>query len=302
MRVDEFDFELPPERIALRPVEPRDRARLLVVHADPFRMTDNLVYDLPSLLSSGDVLVVNDTKVIPARLFGHRRRGEAVAKIDVTLHKRETLNQWRCFIKPAKKLDLNEVIQFEAKDNERHTLSARLIEKGEGGEVLLEFSCQGTALDAAILEIGHMPLPPYIAAKRAEDQKDARDYQTIFAEQSGAVAAPTAGLHFTPDLLDALQKKGIEIIRITLHVGAGTFLPVKSENIDDVTTKMESLVRIFEADKDFVNVNPFLKTYLFSIKGKKTNGSNKISTSIFSRKGPSSKDVKEIFFPNESFF
>ena len=233
MRVDEFDFDLPADHIALRPVEPRDTARLLVLHADRTDCEYNHVYDLPALLSAGDVLVVNDTKVIPARLFGHRRRGEAVAKIDVTLHKRETSAQWRCFVRPAKKLDLGETVQFSKDGDGSHTLSARVVEKGEGGEILLEFSLSGAVLDAAIVEIGQMPLPPYIAAKRAEDQKDAQDYQTIFADQSGAVAAPTAGLHFTPRLIEDLKAKGIEIIRVTLHVGAGTFLPVKVEDTKD---------------------------------------------------------------------
>ncbi len=238
MRVDVFDFELPEERIALRPAEPRESARLLDVNPqrDPL-LIDRRVGDLPSLLRAGDVVVVNDTRVIPARLSGVRVRGEAVARIDVTLHKREGADCWRAFVRPAKKLRQGERISFcERSKNPEFALGAldaEVIEKGDEGEVLLGFSSSGPALDEAIERVGSMPLPPYIASKRAQDEGDARDYQTLFANEPGAVAAPTAGLHFTPELVAALGSRGIELNRVTLHVGAGTFLPVKAEDTQD---------------------------------------------------------------------
>jgi S-adenosylmethionine:tRNA ribosyltransferase-isomerase len=234
MRVDLFDFELPPERIALRPAEPRDSARLLVVNPDsdaPFE--DRVIRDLPQLLLPGDVLVVNDTRVIPASLEGTRRRGETSARIHVTLHKRETGSQWRAFVKPAKKLRLGETIVFTAREGSEpssETLRAEVCELAGEGEVLLGFSVSDALLDQALERFGHMPLPPYIAGKRAVDARDADDYQTLFAARSGAVAAPTASLHFTPALLEALKARGVELCRVTLHVGAGTFLPVKAED------------------------------------------------------------------------
>ena len=233
MRVDDFDFELPPERIALRPAEQRETARLLVVRAGDAEFEDRHIADLPHLLQPGDIVVVNDTKVIPARLTGYRQRGEARAKIEVTLHKRESSDQWLAFVRPAKKLDLGESVHFISDSIKDYSLSARVEEKGEGGEILFRFSLVGPDLDAAIYELGEMPLPPYIAAKRSEDERDKQDYQTIFADRTGAVAAPTAGLHFTPALIDRLKAKGIEICRVTLHVGAGTFLPVKAEDTRD---------------------------------------------------------------------
>ncbi len=236
MRVDLFDFELPDERIALRPAEPRDSARLLVIAAEgSFR--DARIRDLPSWLHAGDALVVNDTKVIPARLNGIRARGENMARIEAMLHKREGDDCWRAFVRPAKKLNLGERIRFgDPSENMAcllGSLDAEVIEKGEGGEVLLAFAFSGAALDDAIARLGHMPLPPYIASKRGEDASDARDYQTLFAAKSGAVAAPTAGLHFTPELLAALKAAGVSVHRVTLHVGAGTFLPVKAEDTVD---------------------------------------------------------------------
>ena len=231
MRVDEFDFDLPNERIALRPARPRDAARMLVVRpsGDPV-LEDKGVRDLPDLLEPGDALVFNDTKVIPAQLEGHRIRGEVKAGMSVTLHMRTATDQWRAFARPAKKLQIGDTVVFE---NECAVLSASVLDKSEGGEVLLGFEVSGPDLDAAIAAVGHVPLPPYIAQKRAEDAQDRKDYQTIFAEKDGAVAAPTAGLHFTPELLQALTDRGIEQHRVTLHVGAGTFLPVKADDTRD---------------------------------------------------------------------
>lgn len=226
MRVDEFDFELPEELIALRPARPRDSARMLVVGPAPDALADRGVRDLPAYLREGDLLVFNDTRVIPARLFGVRRRGEAEAKIETLLHKREGGDLWRAFARPAKRLKPGETIDFPA------GLSAILEERGEGGEVLLRFSASGPALDEAIARAGEMPLPPYIARKRGTDEADLSDYQTLFARELGAVAAPTAGLHFTPELLAAVEAKGVSTVRLTLHVGAGTFLPVAAETTE----------------------------------------------------------------------
>jgi S-adenosylmethionine:tRNA ribosyltransferase-isomerase len=229
-----FDFDLPPERIALRPAEPRDSARMLVV--GPEADLDATVRDLPKFLRPGDVLVVNDAKVIPAQLFGWRRRGEAVARIDVTLHKRETASHWRAFVRPAKKLKLGEKVIFgepgEGAACQAGALWAEVVQKNEG-EALLSFNLSGPVLDDAIFALGHMPLPPYIAARRAEDDRDASDYQTLFADKSGAVAAPTAGLHFTPGLVEAVRAAGATLEKVTLLVGAGTFLPVKAEDTAD---------------------------------------------------------------------
>ena len=233
MRVDLFDFELPQERIALRPAEPRDSARMLVVR--PHALEDRVVRDLPDFLKPGDVLVVNDTRVIPARLNGIRARGENVARIEATLIKREGSNLWRALAKPGKRIAPGDRIRFgEASESMAcllAALDADVVERNEG-EVLLAFHLDGAALDEAIERLGHMPLPPYIAARRADDDKDAQDYQTIFAREAGAVAAPTAGLHFTPGLLAAVEARGVAIHRVTLHVGAGTFLPLKVEDTE----------------------------------------------------------------------
>ncbi len=226
MRVDAFDFELPPERIADRPAVPRDAARLLVVPADG-PLQDRGLRDLPALLDPGDLLVFNDSRVIPARLHGRRRRGDAVAQVEVTLHKQETADRWAVFARPAKRLKPGDRIEFAA------DFSARVVARGLEGEAVLEFTAGGPALFAALARYGEMPLPPYITARRAADARDRQDYQTVFAAREGAVAAPTAGLHFTPELLAALAARGIRRVAVTLHVGAGTFLPVKAEDTGD---------------------------------------------------------------------
>lgn len=227
MRVDQFDFELPQERIALRPSRPRDSARLLVVRPEETPgIEDSIVRALPNFLEPGDALVFNDTKVIPAQLEGVRDRAGITAKVSATLHLRSAQDAWRAFVRPAKKLQTGDRIHFGS-------LGATVAEKGEAGEVLLRFDRAAAELDQAIAEVGHIPLPPYIAAKRGEDAQDRSDYQTMFADRDGAVAAPTAGLHFTPDLIAALEARGIERHLVTLHVGAGTFLPVKADDTDD---------------------------------------------------------------------
>lgn len=231
MRVDDFDFELPDAAIALHPARPRDAARLLVVqpgNQQPY--SDHVVHDLPALLRSGDVLVVNDTRVVPARLFGMRIRAGTAARIEITLHLREGPDRWRAFLRPAKKVAQGELIVFSG---EPRQFAAELIDKGAAGEATLCFDRAGAELDAALDQHGSMPLPPYIAHRRADDPADAVDYQTMFADERGAVAAPTAGLHFTPELSAALEARGIGLERVTLHVGAGTFLPVRVADTDD---------------------------------------------------------------------
>jgi S-adenosylmethionine:tRNA ribosyltransferase-isomerase len=231
MRTDLFDFELPPDNIALRPASPRDSARLLVVQGDR-GLHDRTVADLPVLLEPGDQLVVNDTKVISAQLRGRRVGRETEPKIEATLIKRLDGSRWQALVKPAKKLAQGDVVRFgnEGKVCLLGHLDAQVEHKGEDGEITLSFSFHGPTLDQAIADLGSPPLPPYIASKRAPDARDTDDYQTMFAVNEGAVAAPTAGLHFTPALENALRERGIGIHRITLHVGAGTFLPVK---VDD---------------------------------------------------------------------
>jgi len=236
MRVDLFDFDLPNERIALRPARPRDSARMLVVRPEGSlagvpELQDRGVRDLPNLLEPGDALVFNDTKVIPAQLEGTRTRGDAVANISATLHLRASADTWWAFVRPAKKLQAGDKVVFKGAESTK--LAANVLEKGDAGDVLLRFDEKGPVLDAAIAAVGHIPLPPYIAQKRGEDAQDREDYQTVYAEKDGAVAAPTAGLHFTPELLDALDQRGIERHIVTLHVGAGTFLPVKSDETED---------------------------------------------------------------------
>ena len=226
MRVDLFDFDLPNDSIALRPHDPRDEAKLLFVPpAGDFET--HQVLDLPDFLKPGDALVFNDTKVIPAELAGTRVRGDIRAGVHFNLHKREDLSTWRAFARPAKKVQLDDLIEFGP------DLTATVTEKGDAGEVVLSFDCKGAALDAAIAAVGHIPLPPYIASKRPEDERDKTDYQTIYAKEEGAVAAPTAGLHFTDRLFQKLDERGIERHFVTLHVGAGTFLPVKADDTED---------------------------------------------------------------------
>ena len=236
MRVDEFDFDLPPERIALSPASPRDAARLLVLDADG-ALADHRIADLPDFLRPGDALVVNDTKVIAARLSGIRVRGEAVAQIEATLVKRVDASRWRALVRPARKLEPGERIRFGETSESMAcllgALDAEVEEKGADGEVLLAFAFHGAALDEAIDRLGEMPLPPYIAARRAPNPSDWADYQTLFADEPGAVAAPTAGLHFTPDLVARIAAGGASLHKVTLHVGAGTFLPVKADDIRD---------------------------------------------------------------------
>jgi S-adenosylmethionine:tRNA ribosyltransferase-isomerase len=238
MRVDAFDFELPEDRIALRPVSPRDSARMLVVRpgATPL-LSDAVVRDLADLLRPGDALVLNDTKVIPARLHARRVRGEIAAGVEIMLHKREGAERWRAFARPAKKLAPGDRLVFgEVREGvacEAVRLQATVEEKGEGGDVVLSFDLSGPYLDEAIVRLGELPLPPYIAGKRPADARDAVDYQTVYAREEGAVAAPTAGLHFTPELFARLDARGVSRHFVTLHVGAGTFLPVKAEDTAD---------------------------------------------------------------------
>ncbi|RWB53012.1 tRNA preQ1(34) S-adenosylmethionine ribosyltransferase-isomerase QueA [Mesorhizobium sp.] len=234
MRVDLFDFELPEARIALRPAEPRDSAKMLVVRPGQ-GLDDRIVRDLPSLLEDGDVLVFNDTKVIPAQLKGIRKRGEAMAQVEATLHMRVAPDRWRAFMRPGKRIAVGDRIHFGHDQNSCFLgrLDATVIEKGEAGEALLGFDLSGPFLDEALHAVGHIPLPPYIASKRDDDERDRSDYQTIYAREEGAVAAPTAGLHFTPELFAALDARGVERCFVTLHVGAGTFLPVKADDTAD---------------------------------------------------------------------
>ena len=279
MKTADFDFDLPEDRIALRPADPRDSARLLVVKGGA--LEDRVIRDLPDFLRPGDALVFNDTRVIPARLSGVRQRigaeGETLTvEVEATLHHRDAPDVWSAFMKPGKRIKPGDRIAFssllpsgEKVDREarrmrglpdadststaeivdtapssepsgptfspegRRTLEATVVSKGDDGLITLTFDLSGPALDDAIRDVGVMPLPPYIAAKRPEDDRDRSDYQTVFAEHDGSVAAPTAGLHFTPALLDAIRAKGVSTHAVTLHVGAGTFLPVKADDLAD---------------------------------------------------------------------
>jgi S-adenosylmethionine:tRNA ribosyltransferase-isomerase len=220
MRVDEFNFDLPRELIAEHPIEPRDTARLLLVSDS---LADRHIGDLPQLLRAGDVLVANDTRVIPARLTGTR----GAATLEVTLHLDQGGGTWRAFIKGARRVKPGDTIRF-ADD-----FSATVIAKSPEGDIVLRFSCEGAALKSQLERHGRMPLPPYIHRGREGDPRDRHDYQTMFAAKDGAVAAPTAGLHFTPPLLAALKDAGLGFETVTLHVGAGTFLPVKVDDTND---------------------------------------------------------------------
>ena len=236
MRVDDFDFELPEQLIALRPASPRDAARLLVVNprSEP-RVADRMIAELPNLLSPGDALVFNDTRVIPAELEGTRDRDGAVAKVSVTLIERLDDQRWQALARPAKRLKQGDRITFGEGGNVclAGALAATVEARGQEGEVTLGFELSGTALDQAVATLGAMPLPPYIASRRTPDERDRTDYQTTFARQDGAVAAPTAGLHFTPQLMETLAARGISRHFVTLHVGAGTFLPVRADDTKD---------------------------------------------------------------------
>jgi S-adenosylmethionine:tRNA ribosyltransferase-isomerase len=261
MRVSDFDFELPAERIALRPAIPRDAARLMTVAAGG-AIGDRRVSDLPSLLRAGDTLVFNDTRVIPARLAGERDRNGLKLSVKATLLKRLSVSRWTALMKPGKRLRVGDKVHFTpaplrggaegsriggevgrrpgatpnglpAPPAGADALTATVEAKSEDGQITLAFDLSGPALDDAIAMVGAMPLPPYIAALRPEDEQDRQDYQTVYAREDGSVAAPTAGLHFTPALLAALKAKGIGRAFVTLHVGAGTFLPVKVEAVAD---------------------------------------------------------------------
>ncbi|HEU0117390.1 MAG TPA: tRNA preQ1(34) S-adenosylmethionine ribosyltransferase-isomerase QueA [Alphaproteobacteria bacterium] len=220
-RTDDFDFDLPQDRIAQSAIEPRDHARLL--HVTQGDLTDRHIYDLPDLLRAGDVLVVNDTKVIPARIYG--KRGEV--SIEILLHKKEGPQSWLAFARPGKRLRVNDDVVFA--DN----FSATVAEKFDDGQVRLHFSVTDEKLYPLLQKYGEPPLPPYIKREKGEARQDEARYQTVYASREGAVAAPTAGLHFTPELLKKLDDKGVKRATVTLHVGAGTFLPVKAERIKD---------------------------------------------------------------------
>ncbi|HUH11007.1 MAG TPA: tRNA preQ1(34) S-adenosylmethionine ribosyltransferase-isomerase QueA, partial [Brevundimonas sp.] len=235
----DFDFDLPDDCIALRPAEPRDSARLLVVKDGA--LDDRIIRDLPDFLQPGDALVFNDTRVIPARLSGVRQRvgpeGETLTvEVEATLHHRDAPDVWSAFMKPGKRLKAGDRVRFGREADgacELGRLDATVEAKDEDGLITLRFDLTGPALDDAIRDVGVMPLPPYIAAKRPEDDRDLKDYQTVFATYDGSVAAPTAGLHFTPALLDAIRARGVTTHAVTLHVGAGTFLPVKADDTAD---------------------------------------------------------------------
>ena len=233
MRVTLFDFDLPEANIALRPAEPRDSARLLLVRPDAEpELSDHSVSALADFLRPGDALVFNDTKVIPAQLEGVRLcDGALETPVSATLHMRVSGDCWHAFARPGKRIKLGDRIRFQSGDAAEQ-LEATVTEKREAGEVALAFDVANADLDAAIAAVGHIPLPPYIAAKRDEDARDRSDYQTIYARENGAVAAPTAGLHFTPDLVAQLDGLGIVREYLTLHVGAGTFLPVKADDTE----------------------------------------------------------------------
>jgi len=239
VKTSDFDFDLPEDRIAVRPVSPRDSARFLVVKDGA--LEDRIVRDLPDLLQPGDALVFNDTRVIPARMSGVRERvgpeGETLTvEVEATLHHRDAPDVWSAFMKPGKRLKVGDRVRFGSTEDracEASALNATIEAKGEDGLVTLKFDLAGPALDDAIRNVGVMPLPPYIAAKRPEDEQDQKDYQTVYAQHDGSVAAPTAGLHFTPELLQRLRDRGVSTHAVTLHVGAGTFLPVKADDTKD---------------------------------------------------------------------
>jgi S-adenosylmethionine:tRNA ribosyltransferase-isomerase len=228
MKLSDFDFHLPEDLIALRPASPRDSARLLVVRGPDGALEDRTIRELPQLLKSGDILVANDTRVLRAALLGRRpARGEGGdVEIEINLNSRLSPTEWSAFARPGKRLREGDAIRFA------DGLEARVLTKADA-EVHLAFNRSGAELDAAVDAVGDMPIPPYIASKRPSDERDASDYQTFFARETGSVAAPTAGLHFTPDLLARLRAAGVRQASVTLHVNAGTFLPVKSKDISE---------------------------------------------------------------------
>lgn len=230
MRVDLFDFKLPEEAIALRPAVPRDAAKMLVVGDT---LTDKNVYDLADILNPGDALVFNDTKVIPTQLIGVRVRDGITAQVHATLHTRLESDRWLCFVKGSKKLKPKDRIRFGVGEAHCGSLDCSVVAKHKNGDVELVFDLSGAAFDEKLVQIGSMPLPPYIAGKRGTDAQDMSDYQTMYAKEDGAVAAPTAGLHFTPELMAKLDERGISKHFVTLHVGPGTFLPMKADNTKD---------------------------------------------------------------------
>lgn len=223
--LSDFDFTLPEELIALRPARPRVAAKLLVANGGA--IADHVVSDLPGLLRAGDLLVFNDTRVLPVRLAGTRTRADSVVAVEATLIERLDAAHWRAFAKPGRRLREGDAVEFSG------GLTGRVSSKREDGTLTFSFNLSGPDLDLAIVEAGTMPLPPYIAARRASDEDDFHDYQTVFAEKDGAVAAPTAALHFDESLLSALADRGVETATVTLHVGAGTFLPVKVDSTAD---------------------------------------------------------------------
>ena len=233
MKVDAFDFVLPAERIATEPVRPAESARLLVLSCKG-RPADRRIADLPDLLRAGDLLVFNDTKVVPAQLEGRRERrtnGHVLtARIGLTLHRQLAPQTWRAIARGRRKLRIGDTLVFEKDD---HRLPAEMIGEAPGGMVDVQFSIEDGELEGALARVGSVPLPPYITARRKVGARDVADYQTMFAARDGAVAAPTAGLHFTPALVDRLKARGVRFANVTLHVGAGTFLPVKANDTDD---------------------------------------------------------------------
>jgi len=222
MDVSLFDFDLPEDRIALRPANPRDSARMMVIAPDG-TISHRQVRDLPEYLRREDMLIVNDTRVIAARLHGVRLRAAGPARIEILLHRRLDGNRYSVLARPARKLSAGDVLRFG-------DLEAQVLKRGEAGEAEIRFALSGAALDAAIAACGEMPLPPYIAGRRKADARDTDDYQTVYAAQAGSVAAPTAGLHFTPELLSVLDAQGVGRGAVTLHVGLGTFLPVTADD------------------------------------------------------------------------
>ncbi len=244
MRVDDFSFELPDELIALRPARPRTQARLLVVRGPDGDLEDRSINDLPGLLKSGDILVQNTTRVINAALTSKRRRltelGDQVT-IEINLNRQLSSSSWSAFARPAKRLAVGDTVDFGP------DFQGRVITKSDGGQIDLQFNLVGQALEAAIQAAGQTPLPPYIRSRRAVDASDAEDYQTCFSTSGRSVAAPTAGLHFTPELLAQLSKRGVKTSTVSLDVNAGTFLPMK---VDDITEhKMHAEYAVLAADQ-----------------------------------------------------